>query len=518
MFSPRGRRAAQECPPQCPAPGGKSKKSDCYAEFTHVPEATNYVKSYCTDGDSSCDVGTTKDQCDILVGVCLNNDDPRFLECTPRGVSAGGVTVRSKRVDQNQIEALQEAIEAILPADATTNGCSHPVTISVPVKKKANGASRAGTRTIKLKLKPETGKKDRDKLMLHCVPPPALPPNCPVNPDGGPSRLTFTVGAGADLDAGWSGMSHNFQVPQGTNFFVCLEGCDLGSNPVCTGTGETDADGDTGAINGETLGPPLPVGGDVPVCIVNEYREDIVLNSFDLQSGEASVEIRLAASVYASSSPTQPCPICKAPPAIGSRGRCVGGSKNGKRCVVEGLSAYGNVSGTCHPIQEDRLDVLQVDLDLTTGPATSVAQEDCTLEGNCHCTGQRKTNDCDTSCSSDQCPSGIETGVDQLCCSRDGAKNACFAEDITRTGIAVAPTPAWGDSSYPKTIEGARFVDTFCVPPSISGILTLVTGLPGPGAIILPGSVVLDRPVCTAGPNAGTACRTDDECPEGICE
>ena len=66
--------------------------------------------------------------------------------------------------------------------------------------------------------------------------------------------------------------------------------------------------------------------------------------------------------------------------------------------------------------------------------------EDCTLGGTCHCTGQSQLNHCDTACSSGECPSGIATGVDQLCCTRDGAKNACFASDITRTGIAVAPT------------------------------------------------------------------------------
>jgi hypothetical protein len=185
---------------------------------------------------------------------------------------------------------------------------------------------------------------------------------------------------------------------------------------------------------------------------------------------------------------------------------------------VEGLSTYGNVSGTCHPNQEDRLDVLHIDLDLTTGVSTVTAEEDCTLEGTCHCAGQSQLNHCDTACSSGECPSGIPTGVDQLCCTRNGAKNACFAADITRTGIAAAPTPAWGDSSYPKTIEGARLVDTFCVPPSVSGILTVVTGLPGPGAMILPGSFVVDRPVCTAGSSAGAPCRTDDDCPEGTCE
>ena len=510
--------SAQVCPPQCPAPGGKSKRTDCYAEFSEVPEAVKRVNSYCTDGDPSCDVGTTEDQCDILVGVCLNNNDPRFHKCEPSGVPSGGITIESKRGDPEQIEALRDAVNAILPAGATTNACSAHVTISVPVTKNPNGGPKEDSVTIKLKATSETGKKDGDKLVLYCVTPPAPPGNCPVNPAGGPNRLTFTVSSGADLDAGWTGISHNFEFARGSNVFVCLEGCDIDSNPVCTGTGQTDTGGSSGTINGRTFGPPLAVGGDVPVCIVNEYRQDVVLDAFDLGTGEASLELYLAERVHASGSSVQPCPICKAPSAVGARGRCVGGPNDGKRCVVEGISPYGNLSGTCHPDAADTLDELLVNIDLTTGSATLLAQAECQTGGNCPCTGQQKANNCDTACSTDQCPTGLQTGVDQLCCTKGGAKRGCFTGDITRTGLAVSPTPAWGDSSYPKIGNGERLVATFCVPPSTSGILTVVTGLGGPGALILPGSIVVDRSVCSGGSNDGSPCTADDDCPEGACE
>ena len=53
-----------------------------------------------------------------------------------------------------------------------------------------------------------------------------LPPECAVNPDGGPRALTLTVGpGGGDLDQGFSGRSHNFITVPGATLTYCLTGC-----------------------------------------------------------------------------------------------------------------------------------------------------------------------------------------------------------------------------------------------------------------------------------------------------
>ena len=115
-----------------------------------------------------------------------------------------------------------------------------------------------------LAVKGESGR-DNDTLQLTCAPNPSTTtpstttPTCPVNPAGGPNKLTLTVGENADLDTGVSGISHNQGVTVGSKTFVCLKDCDLETDSVCTGTGETNTKGKTRTINGDTFGAPLPL-------------------------------------------------------------------------------------------------------------------------------------------------------------------------------------------------------------------------------------------------------------------
>jgi hypothetical protein len=58
-----------------------------------------------------------------------------------------------------------------------------------------------------------------------------------------------------------------------------------------------------------------------------------------------------------------------------------------------------------------------------------------------------------------------------------------------RTGQLEVPTPAWPDTSYPKTgvggTSGENLSSVFCIART-NGTIDGVTGLPGPGALILP--------------------------------
>jgi len=82
----------------------------------------------------------------------------------------------------------------------------------------------------------------------------------------------------------------------------------------------------------------------------------------------------------------------------------------------------------------------------------------------------------------------VKGGVSQLCCS-SATTRPCFPTAgggvIMRTGLPGAPLPAWPDSTYPKTAR-AVLAGTFCDGVSGTSTVDTLTGLPGPGASLLP--------------------------------
>jgi hypothetical protein len=554
------------CPPECPAPGGgissegkpkRKSTSECYSEFGGVPDATKGqgFKVTCTDGDPSCDFGNTENACELPVVVCLNNTgDTRFPSCEPPGIPVGGITVGKVKVKGNpDLEAvtqtaLQNAIDAILPAPVGTNPCTDPVTITVPLRER-KGKLKSGKAKVGMEVNGESGE-DNDKLQITCVREETIP--CAVNPAGGPNKLTLTVGENADLDTGVSGISHNQGVTVGSKTFVCLKDCDLSTNPVCTGTGETNAGGKTGTINGDTFGAPLPLlSGGVPVCVINEYREDITLDHLDLATGDLSMKVRLLSKVHQGSNvEPAPCPTCRVSgaPAIGVTGRCERGPNNGQPCKIDGLTQFGPTSKDCPPPGANNVGNLVIDLNLTTGQValpidgfeggqTCAGRREGGVGGPCPCAGQKQRNQCanENQCSADEppCPTDLEPGVDQLCCDgSSGVSLGCYPgqgatdTDIIRTGVAslVFADPgtmsgAWPDPTYPKTTaEDGSLVSVFCIAATGSNVVDNVAGLPGPGAIILPGPMEVSRSTCAGGDNDGQACGAAEDCPGGgIC-
>jgi len=59
---------------------------------------------------------------------------------------------------------------------------------------------------------------------------------------------------------------------------------------------------------------------------------------------------------------------------------------------------------------------------------------------------------------------------------------------ITRTGHADPPVPVWPDPTYPKMSSGGILVTTFCEGATTAQTINSTAGLPGPGALILPGT------------------------------
>ena len=139
---------------------------------------------------------------------------------------------------------------------------------------------------------------------------------------------------------------------------------------------------------------------------------------------------------------------------------------------------------------------IPIELPITTGTSS--------LTGSKPCPGQPKDDQCATfgsSCSVDCAgtpdPKG---GINQWCCG-DASSTPCFPtasnsgepnHAIVRTGRPVVPTPAWPDPTYPKVAMDASQVGVFCITSSGSSTIDQVAGLPGPGALTLNGTIVLD--------------------------
>jgi hypothetical protein len=136
---------------------------------------------------------------------------------------------------------------------------------------------------------------------------------------------------------------------------------------------------------------------------------------------------------------------------------------------------------------------LSIELGLTTGTSTLSGSRPCPGQtqdvspncGTCNsaCTGSA----CATMTTGGQCVD-IKGGLSQTCCANN-PQLPCFPTanggEIVRTGSAAPPTPAFPDPTYPKTTD-VTLVAAFCERSTGSSTVDTVTGLPGPGAIILP--------------------------------
>jgi hypothetical protein len=371
---------------------------------------------------------------------------------------------------------------------------------------------------------------DKDRIVLRCeaaTTPLPTTAACPVNPNGGPSALTFVVGPGSDLDTGWTGWSHNQRIVQGTRVAVCLSDCDLDADPLCSGRGETDTGTRQGTVNGVSFGPPLPLStGGVPVCVVNTYRGDIGLREVDLRTGAIDgLSVPLTWRAHGGIRIDQPCPVCRAAARIGAEGRCVDGPRDGRRCAVEGLTPFGSTSTQCPPDPRNGISDLEIDLDFTTGESALPGDgflckaPPVGTGGPCPCESQRHQNLCDSPCGEGECPSGLEPGVDQKCCVNNDRGRGCFEGDVVIGGNPSVPVPAWPDPNYPKVANDGALASAFCMGQTTSLLVNGVVGLAGPGTMLLPGPMTISRAVCIGGAESGEPCGADRRCGFGVrCE
>lgn len=154
-------------------PGGGGSATDCYAQFSDVPQILNRrglptTTSECRDG-SSCDRdGVADGVCTFGLGVCLNvGGNPR---CNPVQVDSFSITPIAGVVDP-QVAALGSAVAAVLPSTAAE--CVGPAPVTVALRQTPTGPKPA-TKLVRTSAtyNPPTGrpKKDADRLVLRCLP------------------------------------------------------------------------------------------------------------------------------------------------------------------------------------------------------------------------------------------------------------------------------------------------------------------------------------------------------------
>jgi hypothetical protein len=476
-------------------PGGGPAKSDCYVEWSGV--TPNKGKNLdCQDGDPSCDVdGTRNNVCVLGIGVCVAQTN--VPECTPQPVQKVTVKVNPKTIKVGGLKVPTPV--PVAPAVPTTGPvCGDQSIFRLPLKVKNNGKLKPSqqvtlTATAVVSAKP---KKDKDVLKVRCVPNTGGG-ECPANPAGGPRALQLLAAAsGTDLDNGWTGSSQNFPVVSNSELLVCLTGCGATSNPQCT-----EDEAQTNAVNGATFGSPLPLlASNIPVCVVNRFASTKITGvTANIETGVMSGTVNLLSDVFLSTT-SQVCPRCSGND-VGQVGTCDSGAKQGRACTTDGVVTVANAAGNkrytlspdCPP-GGTAAGTITIGLPLSTG--TSV------LAGSRPCPGQTQDSaagcgSCETTCTGAACvsmtPDGqcvdIKGGISQNCCANN-TQQPCFPTgnpngQIVRTGSAAPPTPAFPDPTYPKT-GNVTLVATYCEGTSGATTVDLVTGLPGPGALVLP--------------------------------
>jgi hypothetical protein len=462
-------------------PGG-GKKADCYGVFDVESD------TLCKTSQNKAEAIPANGQCVFTVSACTNGE---VTGCSPANVTS----VKTK------------GVPAPTPA-GVSNVCSPtPATITILL----SGKKKSRSKTVKMTTKTSDGrpKTDKDQMKLFCRRTCAGGGGkvCAKNPQGGPDQIQLVVGeTDTDLDNGWTGISMNFPTPPNSRIDLCMSECDDSTDPTCTLNGPVGAD----SLNGRTFGPPLPLlASNVPVCVINRYQGPMT-GTFDMTTGEASIQVNLFSDVYFTD-PAKVCPRCTGGSKVGDSGTCDGGQNAGKACTIESILRVAQstaqnknfeLSRDCPPTVTTPDGTLDIRLPLTTGtsgPLQGGGAIPCGQEPQNSKAVQAKDNDCTGTCVEGNCTGlacvtknaeGIciddKGGLSQMCCS-NRTNLPCHPVGITRTGKPGIPQPAWPDPTYPKTGPGTMGA-VFCESATDNFLVNTSTGLPGPGALLLPGT------------------------------
>lgn len=161
--------AADGCSAACrydSLPGGTTVK-ECLLAFalaqpTRAATGALATEERCVDGDP-CDTDPAAGVCGFDVAVCLGQLDARVPGCQTPAEVAGSVAGPSRGAAGTSKRDLQAALAAVAPGH-----CSAPVRVSVAVRGKR--VQREGKRKLAATARGAARQRDRDVLVLRCVP------------------------------------------------------------------------------------------------------------------------------------------------------------------------------------------------------------------------------------------------------------------------------------------------------------------------------------------------------------
>jgi hypothetical protein len=298
---------------------------------------------------------------------------------------------------------------------------------------------------------------------------------------------------GAEVDLGWTGISHDQPWPAGQRLGFELA-CTTG-DPACrVSGGEPEA----------PFGAPVALSsGGVPVCVVNTLRAPLT-GSVNSETGCGEIQIALTTSVFTGAEVARPCPVCsgdKTPHDGRKEGKCEGGATADAPCDAQsGSGRFGATSNDCLPL-DTSVGRLPVDLQpLTTGKVRVEAQAQCKrrrpgLKDTCFCPGQPLPSDCHSGvCGTDElCEEGPIDGVCSKApyrsCNPNSGDADCEATFKGAGTCEIRTRPCFGDAiAATGTCDPKRptYVAVLCTGATGAPAINASAGLSGPARLVLP--------------------------------
>jgi hypothetical protein len=276
---------------------------------------------------------------------------------------------------------------------------------------------------------------------------------------------------GLNIGGGLAGVPEG-SIPDGSisKFTVSCTGSSCTIGPFSTAPPVNTSDPDCTDV-GCNFGTPLPIPNPglpaLSTCVLNTWSA-AASGTLDLSSGASSTNVALNSDVYLTGNVNQPCPKCVAE-------ACDRGPRAGMACTSTSATGYtrdcptGGSSGAT-----------------TCGPAHN---QPCTCApGGGFCLDGSHVGVIPISLSP------LETATRSLAADATGLfcpnqnNPGCFGSGtcvtITENGKAAGPVS-------PGTAATATLASVFCIPSTGNGSIDAVADLPGPGAIALPGSFLV---------------------------
>jgi hypothetical protein len=383
-----------------------------------------------------------------------------------------------------------------------------------------------------------------------CTPTTPPPTPCPVAVE-----VVGNAGTKRVLDNGWTGLAHNATVVSDgkLTFDVHCSGttrpcgvCDI-SGPIqnlhadegdinarrCSNDLSIECADDTPCGSGTCVfyfGAPLPLSaGGINTCVTNQVNGPAT-GTVNVESGQFATALTLKSTVFNQTEAGDPCPKCNgdATPNDGVKGgTCLGGTKNGQACDVNGRSpipSFGSTSLDCPPAGV--ISALAIALDGSSGTETetltasspacqaqpgkkcfcppgpngqptapSACVDDSTTpdvveqcgpvtagsnEGQCEFAPVTKI--CSPTETFRECTSNAECTASGDTCI--GVPRPCYLDDGVVGGSVTAKGVA--DPPDKNGVANPTFAAVFCIPPVAQLAINAAGGLPGLGRIELP--------------------------------